>query len=148
MVVDWLSNFLGWHEKEFHLVPAPGLVPGGGYGATIRRSDDNEAIYQFIGENGKTAGEPEFPKGVNLEVLSLHEWGHAYVHAVFEQYRQQLSKLDYFFQPVTKLMAKHAYPIPETFFNEQDYTSNYCLCRKGALRRKNLYKWIGLSSQE
>jgi hypothetical protein len=119
MVVDWLSNFFGWHEREFHLVLAPGLVPGGGYGATIRKSDGSESIYQFIRENGKTEGEPEFPKGVSLEVLSLHEWGHAYIHTAFEKHRRQLSKLDYFFPPVAKLMAKQAYPSPETFFNEQ-----------------------------
>jgi hypothetical protein len=119
MVVDWLSNFFGWHEREFHLVLAPGLLPGGGYGATIQRSDGSEVIYQFIRENGKTEGEPEFPKGVSLEVLSLHEWGHAYVHTAFEKHRQQLSNLDYFFQPVAKLMAKQAYPTAETFFNEQ-----------------------------
>lgn len=119
MVVDWLSNFFGWHEKDFHLVLAPGLVPGGGYGATIRRSEGSEVIYQFIRENGKTEGEPEFPTGVNLEVMSLHEWGHAYVHTAFEKHSQQLSKLDYFFQPVAKLMAKQAYPTAETFFNEQ-----------------------------
>ena len=87
MVVDWLSKFFGWHEKEFHLVLAPGLVPGGGYGATIRKSDGSEIIYQFIRENGKTEGEPEFPNGVSLEVLSLHEWGHAYVHTAFEKHR-------------------------------------------------------------
>ncbi len=119
MVVDWLSNFFGWHEREFHLVLAPGLLPGGGYGASIRGSDGSEVIYQFIRENGKTEGEPEFPRGVSLEVLSLHEWGHAYVHTAFEKHRQRLSRLSYFFRPVAKLMAKQAYPVPEIFFKEQ-----------------------------
>lgn len=119
LLADWLAGFFGWHGQDLRLILAPGLLPDGGYGATIRNADGSETIYQFIRENGRTEGGPEFPRGIPLQLLSLHEWGHAYVAVAFAKHKQQFAALDSFFEPVAAIMKRHAYPSWETFFNEQ-----------------------------
>ncbi len=119
LVVDWLGNFFGWQSQEFHLVFAPGMMPGGGYGGKVQRTDGSVVIYQFIRENGKTDGEPEFPSGIALEDLSLHEWGHSFLHLAFAKCQQERAKADDLFRPVAKLMRKNSYGDPDIFFNEQ-----------------------------
>ncbi len=120
-VINWEQNFFGWSGDEFHLVLAPAMFPGGGYGATIEKPDGKKIIYQVVRERGSSENEPEFPSGTSLELLALHEWGHSFVNPSVAKYSNLIDELDLsdFYKPVKKIMRKQAYSSIETFFNEQ-----------------------------
>lgn len=120
-VINWMRDFYGWSGDDFYTVFAPAMFPGGGYGATITLADDRNEIYQIIRENGTSNSIPVFMKGMSLELLTLHEWGHAFVNPSVEEnmdlvHRLNLIKL---FEPVEEIMMMNSYGSVETFFNEQ-----------------------------
>ena len=119
-VINWNTNFYGESNDEFHLVFAPSMCFGGGYGATVEKSDGSKNIYQIIREKGGTVT-PYFSSGVDIGTLSLHEWGHAYVNPAIQLYSDDFSKytLDEFFEPVKQEMSNMAYPETIYFLNEQ-----------------------------
>lgn len=120
-VIDWERKFFGWSGDEFHLVFAPAMFPGGGYGATIAKGNGRKIVYQVIRENGSSITEPEFPTGTSLELLALHEWGHSFINPSVAKYNTLIDVLNLsdFYKPVKKIMRKQAYGSVETFFNEQ-----------------------------
>ncbi len=119
-VVGWNTEFYGENSDEFHLVFAPAMCFGGGYGATVEKSNGNKIVYQIIRENGGTP-DPYFSSGTDICTLSLHEWGHSYVNPAIEKYTDDFSKysLDDFYMPVAKKMKEMAYPETIYFLNEQ-----------------------------
>lgn len=121
-VIEWNKAFYGGEiNDEFHLVFAPAMCFGGGYGATIEKPDGNKIIYQVIRENGSTTTTPYFSSGNDIGTLSLHEWGHSYVNPAVEKYDDDFSKysLDELFKPVAEKMEKMAYGNITIFLNEQ-----------------------------
>jgi hypothetical protein len=120
-IITWLNNYYGWKADEFHLVLAPAMFPGGGYGATIKKLDGSAVSYQIIRASGKSSLDLDFPKAKELDLLALHEWGHSYVNPTLEANnnlvkRYNLKKL---FEPVKDEMKAQAYSNVETFLNEQ-----------------------------
>lgn len=116
---NWLGDFFGWAPAEFHLILAPSMFPGGGYGASVTDRDGNSLAFQIIRENGSSEGLPEFPSGVSLEILSVHELGHAFVNPSLEAYPDRTRQLKALLWPVRKEMAEQAYCSVTTFLNEQ-----------------------------
>lgn len=119
MVVSWLEGFFGRQASEFHLLLAPAMFPGGGYGATIDAPGGELVCYQIIREPGRSAGEPEFPTGMELEYLSLHEWGHSFVNPALGVHQDDVRKLNFLYRPVANEMRQMAYTSVEIFMNEQ-----------------------------
>ena len=117
-VVTWLEDFFGKPASAFHLIFAPAMFPGGGYGATINLPDGDMISYQIIRENGSST-QPAFPTGRDLEFLSLHEWGHSFVNPAMERYSSKVKTLNYLFTPVKHAMDSQAYNNVHIFMNEQ-----------------------------
>lgn len=115
----WLESFFGWSGEEFHIVFAPAMFPGGGYAAhyTI---DDKLTIYQVIREHGKSLYDPYFGTSSDLEALSLHELGHAFVNPSIEAYQDLINdyRLIDFYKKVEKQMQMQAYGSVNAFLNE------------------------------
>ncbi len=118
-IVTWLEAFFGQQASEFHLLLAPAMFPGGGYGAII--TDENEELisFQIIREKGESKAAPEFPTDKELEYLSLHEWGHSFVNPALEAHEDVVGRLQRFYNPVAKAMNRQAYSNVHTFMNEQ-----------------------------
>ncbi|MCK9525699.1 MAG: DUF4932 domain-containing protein [Limnochordia bacterium] len=119
LVEGWLSDFFGWSPAGFRLIMTPSMFPGGGYGASVTDSAGDSVAFQIIRENGSSEGPPEFPAGVSLENLAVHELGHAFVNPSLEAYPKRTNQLRALFWPVRKTMAEQAYGSMSTFLNEQ-----------------------------
>jgi len=118
-VVAWLEDFFGKEADEFHLILAPAMFPGGGYGPSIQLPDGGLISYQIVRESGTSRTAPEFPAGSNLESLSLHEWGHSFVNPAIDKYPTQVQGLKHLFDPVQHAMRQQAYSSVGTYINEQ-----------------------------
>lgn len=132
-VVAWLEEFFGKKASEFHLVLAPAMFPGGGYGPSIRLANGELISYQVVRENGRSTTAPEFPAGRSLEFLSLHEWGHSFVNPSIERFPAEVQKLNHLFKPVRTAMNNQAYSSVGIYINEQ------VLRAVTALAEKDLY---------
>ncbi len=119
LVESWLRDFFGWTPTEFHLIMTPSMFPGGGYGASVTDADGNSIAFQIIRENGSSEELPEFPSGVSLENLTIHELGHAFVNPSLEAYPDRARGLRPLLWPVRKSMKEQAYSSVATFLNEQ-----------------------------
>lgn len=115
----WLEQFFGWEAAEFHLILAPAMFPGGGYGVTLERPDGETIAYQITREYGTGTNKPEFPTGQTLEQLTIHELGHSFVNPSLEAYPKEVAKLRPLFNRVKAVMKSQAYPDVATFLNEQ-----------------------------
>jgi hypothetical protein len=118
-VTEWLIEFYGWSGDEFHLVFAPGMCCGGGYGATIN-TEDATVIAQVIRAYDRHEGAPQFCDGDELLRLTLHELSHSFVNPAVAQHADLFQKLELsaFYLPVERIMKAQAYGRIETFFDE------------------------------
>jgi len=118
-VSELMADYFGWAGDEFHMVFAPAMFPYGGY-AISKKSGDKIIIYQVVRENGESDSLPEFLSGLNLTVLSLHEFGHSFVNPSLERCStlSKKYKLEELYTPVKTVMEKQAYGTYPTFFNE------------------------------
>lgn len=119
LLETWLEGFFGWSPAEFHLIVTPSMFPGGGYGASVRDAQGGLMAFQIIRENGRSQTLPEFPSGVSLENLTIHELGHSFVNPSLEAYPARAQKLRPLLWPVRKVMQEQAYSSVTTFLNEQ-----------------------------
>lgn len=119
MVVAWLEEFFGRESEAFHLILAPAMFPGGGYGATVTTHEGQRISFQVVRERGNSSDRPEFPNGKELEYLSLHEWGHSYVNPALEAHSLEVARLKRLYLPVAKTMSNQAYNNVHVFMNEQ-----------------------------
>ncbi len=140
-VIDWERNFFGWTGDAFHLIFAPAMFPGGGYGAHIETANGEQIFYQVIRAKGNTSNEPQFSTGISLELLALHEWGHSFVNPSLKKYVDLRKKLNLneFYEPVQNTMKEQAYTDPKFFFNEQVLRAVVTLAAKD-LYGNRLYK--------
>ena len=118
-VITWLQKFFGAKGDEYCLVLAPGMFPGGGYGVTVETRDGKKIVYEVARENGFSEKLPEFQSGIDLEWLTLHEWGHSFVNPALAKYPDGIRQLTSLFTPVADRMNAMAYGTLETFFNEE-----------------------------
>lgn len=118
-IVSWLEEFFGKQASEFHLVLAPAMFPGGGYGATVSAPGGEMVSFQIIRERGQGNTTPEFPTGRDLEHLSLHEWGHSFVNPALGNHESAVARLGRYFRPVASEMKRQAYSNVHVFMNEQ-----------------------------
>lgn len=117
-IEQWLTDFFGWSASEFHLLMTASMFPGGGYGATVLDEAGNLIAYQIIRDYGQ--GEhPQFPSGIDLENLTIHELGHSFVNPSMELYPERANNLKALYWPVRKIMKQQAYTNVTTFLNEQ-----------------------------
>jgi len=122
-IVTWLIAFYGEQPAEFHMILAPAMFSGGGYGATVYDSG-KKLVYEIVRESGRGINRPEFPTGRSLGFLALHEWGHAFVNpAVQSAYEKAggtlVNKLYSLYSPVSSRMSSMAYGNVRTFLCEQ-----------------------------
>lgn len=115
----WLEQFFGWEAAEFHLILAPAMFPGGGYGVTIDTPDGGLIAYQITRENGISTDRPEFPTGQSLEQLTVHELGHSFVNPSIDAYPKEVNKLRPLYNRVRSEMERQAYGSVGIFLNEQ-----------------------------
>lgn len=120
-IINWMKDFYGLEGDEFHIVLAPAMFPRGGYGATVVKNDGTKIIYQVVREKGYSITKPQFPKGISLELLTLHEWGHSFVNPSVERQSALIKKFELhkLYKPVEEDMKSIAYGTIDTFFNEQ-----------------------------
>jgi hypothetical protein len=120
-ITKWLDQFFGWSGSEFHLVFAPAMFPGGGYGAWSKTDDGRTIIYQVIREEGdRIFFDPHFATGIELEYLTFHELGHSFVNPSVEKYNELIKKLklEEFYKPVEEIMKRNAYGTLDIFLCE------------------------------
>lgn len=117
-IEQWLTEFFGWPAAEFHLFMTPSMFPGGGYGATVTDSDGSLVAFQIIRDSGRGV-HPDFPSGISLENLTIHELGHSFVNPSMEVYPDRAKALRPLYWPVRGAMRQQAYPNVEIFLNEQ-----------------------------
>lgn len=133
-VLNWLKNFYGEvdNKGDFYLVFAPAMFPNGGYAASIPDSTGKLTVYQIIRENGVSENDVNFPKGTDLELLALHEWGHSYVNLSLQANNSLLEKyqINKLYKPVEERMKKMAYGVYTTFMNEQVLRSAVAVAAK------------------
>lgn len=142
MVVGWLEQFFGQEASEFHLVLAPAMFPGGGYGAHVDAENGKRIPFQIIREQGTSTTSPVFPAGQDLEYLSLHEWGHSFVNPSLDAQPKEVHKLQPFFQPVASAMKKQAYPSVDVFMNEQVLRAVTTLASEELYGEKTYQAWL------
>jgi hypothetical protein len=118
-VIDWLEAFFGAEASEYHVVLAPSLFPGGGYGPLLTGTGGERLVFQIVRAQGSSSGDPDLPTGPELEAQAIHEWGHSFVNPALAPDRSRLEALGFLFQPVRRAMRRMAYTDPVTFFNEQ-----------------------------
>ncbi|HHT72228.1 MAG TPA: DUF4932 domain-containing protein [Firmicutes bacterium] len=119
VLTEWLQEFFGWSAGEFHLIMAPSMFPGGGYGANATDQDGRMVVFQIIRENGSSSDRPEFPTSTNLELLTIHELGHSFVNPSLEAYPERAKAVKPLMWPVREIMKQQAYPTVSIFLNEQ-----------------------------
>lgn len=119
-VVGWLNEFSGTTPGEYHMLLAPSMFPGGGYGATVTAAGGRTIVYQIVRDSSQAgAGEPVFPTGRSLTTLALHEWGHSFVNPAVSQYTHDVAAMRRFYLPVAGIMRRQAYTTVETYADEQ-----------------------------
>ncbi len=118
-VENWLKEFFGWEAAEFHVVLAPAMFPGGGYGATVVDRQGRSIGYETVRCNGKSEAEPDLPAGYSIEKLTLHELGHYFVNPSLDKYPLAVRELQPSFSQVESKMRAMAYPNVGTYANEQ-----------------------------
>lgn len=118
-ITKWLNDFFGYKGDEFHILFAPAMFPGGGYGAS-RTIGDKKIVFQVIREQGLSQDKPFFCNPMDLVALTFHEFGHAFINPAFEEYNKLIEelKLGDLFNPVETKMRNMAYPTLGTFINE------------------------------
>ena len=116
---EWLQGFFGWSPDAYQLIITPSMFPGGGYGASVTDALGHNIAFQIVREYGASEGRPEFPSGVTLEDLTVHELGHAFVNPSLEAYPEKAKKLRPLLWPVRKIMKDQAYGTVAGFLNEQ-----------------------------
>lgn len=118
-ISEWMGEFYGWTGDEFHLVFAPAMFPGGGYGTSLI-TDKERLIFQFVRAREGGGELPVFPEGTELATLTLHEFSHSFVDPSIERYLHLFEELglNAFYAPVKEMMTQQAYPAPLYFFNE------------------------------
>ncbi|MEW5934857.1 MAG: DUF4932 domain-containing protein [Bacillota bacterium] len=134
-VAGWLQEFFGW-TGEFHTVLAPAMFPAGGYGAIIEHPVQGLISYQIVRDTGQGGDEPSFPSGESLELLSLHEWGHAFVNPSLDRYSTRIMRLSPLLAPVSDAMRRQAYYGVQTFLNEQVLRGVNCLAARELYGRR------------
>ncbi|MFC1764246.1 DUF4932 domain-containing protein [Planctomycetota bacterium] len=118
-ITDWMGDFFGWSGDRFHLVFAPAMFPGGGYGASVETGDGVD-IYQVVRASGYGTERPGFPSGISLTALTLHEFSHSFVNPSVEADLESFANYNFnaFYQQVKQIMSNQAYGSVVTFVNE------------------------------
>jgi hypothetical protein len=118
-ITNWLHEYFGYKGDEFHLVFAPSMFPGGGYGAS-GEVDGKKVVYQVIRTDKKNQGIPLFPTKNELAELTFHELGHSFVDPAIDEFNELLEEYDLedLFDPVEDKMRQMAYPNLNRFLNE------------------------------
>lgn len=142
MITDWLEGFFGKQASEFHLIFAPAMFPGGGYGANIDSPNGELISYQILRERGTSSRAPDLPSGRYLEYLSLHEWGHSFVNPVLDVLTDEVSELQLLFTPVATKMRNKAYPDVHVFMNEQVLRAVTTLAAEELYDEETYQEWL------
>ncbi len=146
-VIEWLEGFFGAEMQESHIILAPAMFPGGGYGATVTGTNGEKIAFQIVREDGYSTMQPQFQGGSSLNDLTLHEWGHSFVNPTLAKYPKEIAKLNYLFLPVAVPMIKQAYPTVETFMNEQVLRAVTSLAAEEMGDREAMEKEIAYNEQ-
>jgi len=133
-IEKWLTEFFGWDAAEFHVVLAPAMFPGGGYGATVVDWEGRKIGYEIVRSSGKSETAPDLPAGKSIESLTLHELGHYFVNPTLEANASVVQNaLRPWFLQVENQMRQMAYPNVSIYANEQ------ILRAACAVAKKDLY---------
>lgn len=132
-IEKWLTEFFGWEASGFHVVLAPAMFPGGGYGATVVDRDGRSIGYNIVRCGGTSEGDPDLPSGISVETLTLHELGHYFVNPSLDEHPSLVQRLQPWYLKVERQMKDMAYGQLGTYANEQVLRA---VC---AVARRDLY---------
>ena len=118
-IETWLTDFFGWEAAEFHVILAPAMFPGGGYGATVVDRDGRSIGYETVRCSGRSESDPDLPGGRSIETLTLHELGHYFVNPSLGKYPSEVQSLQPWYGRVQEQMSRMAYSNLSTYANEQ-----------------------------
>ncbi len=108
-IEKWLTDFFGWSQGEFHLILAPSMFPGGGYGASVTNRAGQTIAFQTLCDWGTSDGDPILPTGIALENLTVHELSHSFVNPCIDANPKRVKRLENLYEPVKEIMKKQAY---------------------------------------
>ncbi len=109
-VIPWFDGFFGPRTTATYIL-VPGLQNGGcNFGATARRQDGREQIYQAVGLEKMDAQGLPSPGEMTLALL-VHEMAHAYANPIVDAHGSELAPgMAGVFKLVEKPMREQAYP--------------------------------------
>ena len=121
--VATMENYYGKEHAGYALIPSPGLFEFAGLGVAVV-SEEGTTISNVFGasiirsvkdavEAGKRKFDPQrdytFENPERIRELTVHEFGHAFVNPVAEQYKDEINQYSHLYNPIKERMAELTY---------------------------------------
>lgn len=103
-----VEAYFGTRQVSYHLVLSP-LLHHGGFGPHIGRLGGPYDVYTLLGPTGVAHGLPEYGPRDQLLQIIWHEFSHAFVNPLSEEYYPMLGPHADLFAPLAEPMARIGY---------------------------------------
>jgi len=110
-LVYTLERFWGDEKRGYQIIVGASMSPGRGYGLSVQ-TDKGDICYCVCG-----ASSPLYSTA-SLYSLGLHEFSHSFVNPMVAQYKQEVNRLTYLLDPVSRQMSDMRYDSFETMLDE------------------------------
>jgi hypothetical protein len=120
--VQLMEYYYGKEHARYTLVPSPAMLEFSGIGAAAFTENGVEVFNIFgaslnrVVKDSIEAGKRDFSPGdftfdvpERIRELTVHEFGHAFINPVAEQYRDQINQYSYLYNPIKDEMTKLSY---------------------------------------
>ncbi len=104
-----VEAYFGTRQLSYHLVVSP-LLHHGGFGPHMGRPGGPYDVYTLLGPTGATQhGRPQYGPREQLLIIIWHEFSHAFVNPLSEEYYPMLRPYAHLFTPLAEQMASIGY---------------------------------------
>ena len=103
-----VEAYFGIRQLSYHLILSP-LLHHGGFGPHIGRHGGPYDVYTLLGPTDATRGLPEYGPRDHLLQIIWHEFSHAFVNPLSEEYYPMLRPHAELFAPLAEQMARIGY---------------------------------------
>ncbi len=103
-----VEAYYGTRQLSYHLILSP-LLHHGGFGPHIGRAGGPYDVYTLLGPTGSRRGLPTYGPRPHLLELVWHEFSHAYVNALTNDYAKVLLEHAELYLPIAQPMQKLGY---------------------------------------